>query len=102
MEPVTDQAARDHQVSHIKQQVDGCQDGHSQSLVPVAHVSSELISAGRITGSLGLALAILWNSAFKWVYLSFSPLLFAFLLFTAICKASSDSHFLFCNSFSWG
>ena len=47
-------------------------------------------------------LAILWNSAFKWEYLSFSPLLFAFLLFTAICKASSDSHFAFCISFSWG
>ena len=27
-------------------------------------------------------LAILWNSAFKWKYLSFSPLLFASLLFT--------------------
>jgi len=40
-------------------------------------------------------LAILWNSAFKWVYLSFSPLLFASLPFTAICKASSDSHFAF-------
>ena len=38
-------------------------------------------------------LAILWNFAFKWAYLSFSPLLFASLLFTAICKASSDSHF---------
>ena len=37
-------------------------------------------------------LAILWNSAFKWIYLSFSPLLFASLLFSAICKASSDSH----------
>ena len=40
-------------------------------------------------------LAILWNSAFKCVYLSFSPLLFTSLLFTAICKASSDSHFAF-------
>ena len=39
---------------------------------------------------------------FKWVYLSFSPLLFIFLFFTAICKASSDSHLLFCISFSWG
>ena len=29
-------------------------------------------------------LAILWNSAFKWVYLSFSFLLFASLLFSAI------------------
>ena len=35
-------------------------------------------------------LAILWNSAFKWVYLCFSPLPFVSLLFTAICKASSD------------
>ena len=40
-------------------------------------------------------LAILWNSAFKWVYLSFSPLLFTFLLLTAICKASPDSYFAF-------
>jgi len=36
-------------------------------------------------------LAILWNSAFRCLYLSFSPLLFISLLFTAICKASSDS-----------
>ena len=38
-------------------------------------------------------LAILWNSAFNWVYLSLSPLLFTSLLFSAICKASSDNHF---------
>ena len=38
-------------------------------------------------------LDILWNSVFKWVYLSFSPLLFASRLFSAICKAYSDSHF---------
>ena len=38
-------------------------------------------------------LAILWNSAFKRVYLSFFPLPFTSLLFTAICKASSDNHF---------
>ena len=37
--------------------------------------------------------AILWNSAFKWVYLSFSPLHFTSLLFSAICKASLDNHF---------
>ena len=35
-------------------------------------------------------LAIVWNSAFRCLYLSFSALLFASLLFTAICKASSD------------
>ena len=47
-------------------------------------------------------LAILWNSAFKWEYLSFSPLLFASLLSTAICKASSDNHFAFLHLFSTG
>ena len=66
-------------------------------------------------------LAILWNSAFKCLYLSFSPLLFFLfffyfifklyiivlvlpnitsLLFTAICKASSDSHFALFHFFS--
>ena len=40
-------------------------------------------------------LAILWNSAFRWRYLSFSPLLFISLLFTALHKASSDSQFVF-------
>ena len=44
--------------------------------------------------------AVLWNSAFKWVYLSFSLLLFASLLFTAIGKASPDSHFAFLHFFS--
>ena len=38
-------------------------------------------------------LAILWNSAFKWVYLS---------LLTAICKASLDSHFAFLHFFFFG
>ena len=44
-------------------------------------------------------LDILWNSAFKWVYLSFPPVSFASLLFTAICKASSDNHFAFFRFF---
>ena len=45
-------------------------------------------------------LAILWNHAFRWVYLSFSSLPLASLLFSAICKASSDSKpFPFCISF---
>ena len=42
---------------------------------------------------------ILWNSAFRWVYLSFYPLLFSYLLFSAICKASSDCHFAFLHFF---
>ena len=47
-----------------------------------------------VEGFLSL-LAILWNSAFKWVYLSFSPLPLASILFSVICKASSDNHFAF-------
>ena len=47
-------------------------------------------------------LAILWNSAFRCLYLSFYPLLFASLLFTAICKASPESHFAFLHFFSIG
>ena len=47
-------------------------------------------------------LAILWNSAFKWLYLSFSPLAFTSLLFTATCKRSSDSHFAFFHLFFLG
>ena len=44
-------------------------------------------------------LAVVWNSVFKWIYLSFSPLPLAssssFFFSSAICKASSDSHFAF-------
>ena len=47
-------------------------------------------------------LAILCYSAFRWVYLSFSPLPFASLLFSAICKASPDNHFAFLHFFSLG
>ena len=47
-------------------------------------------------------LAILWNSVFRWVYLSFSPLILATLLFSAICKASSDNHFAFLLFFFLG
>ena len=46
-------------------------------------------------------LAILWYSAFKLVYISFSPLLFASLLFTAIWKGSLVI-LLFKICFSWG
>ena len=47
-------------------------------------------------------LAILWNSAFNWVYLSLSPLPFVSLLFSAICKASSDNHFTVLHCFFCG
>ena len=47
-------------------------------------------------------LAILWNSAFKWVYLFSSPLPFASLLFSAIGKASSENLFAFLYFFFLG
>ena len=47
-------------------------------------------------------LAILWNSAFRWVYLSFSPLPLDSLLFSSICKASSDNQFAFWHLFFLG
>ena len=46
-------------------------------------------------------LVILWNSAFRCVYLSFSPLPFASFLFSAICQAPQITILLFCISFSW-
>ena len=47
-------------------------------------------------------LAILWISAFKWVYLSFSPLPFMSFIFSAFCKASSESHLAFLHFFFLG
>ena len=47
-------------------------------------------------------LALLWNSAFKWVYFSFSLSPLISLLFSAICKASSDNNFAFLHFFSLG
>ena len=44
-----------------------------------------------------LLLAILWNSTFSWVYFSFSLLPFASLLFSDICKVSSDNDITFFN-----
>jgi len=47
-------------------------------------------------------LSVLWNSAFKWIYLFFFPLLFTFFLFTANYNASSDSHFALLHFFFLG
>ena len=47
-------------------------------------------------------LAILWNSASKWVYLAFSSLPFTSFIFSAICKPSSESHFAFFHLFFLG
>ena len=48
------------------------------------------------------SVCLLWiNSTFKWVYISFSPLLFASLLFTFSCKASSTAILPFWYLFLW-
>ena len=47
-------------------------------------------------------LVIFQNFAFRWVYLSFSPLSFNSLLFSAICMATSDNHFAFLHFFFLG
>ena len=47
-------------------------------------------------------LAILWNSAFKWEYLFFSPLLYTSLHFTAILRPRQTTILPFCISFPWG
>ena len=44
--------------------------------------------------------AFLWNTEFGWIYLSLLLFLFASFLSPAICKSSSDNHFLFlCDGF---
>ena len=47
-------------------------------------------------------LAVIWDSAFKWVYLSFLPLPLGLFFFSAICKASSDNCFASFHFFSLG
>ena len=47
-------------------------------------------------------IAIHWNSAFKWVYLSFPPLLLASLLSQLFVRPPQTAILLFCISFSWG
>ena len=47
-------------------------------------------------------LAILWNSTLRWIYLSFSPLPFTYLLSSDVCKASFNNHFAFLHFFFLG
>ena len=52
--------------------------------------------------SLELCIQMLISFLFSFAFCFSSPLLFASLLFTAICRASPDSHFAFLHSFSMG
>ena len=83
-----------------------CSLGISNFLVEISSLSYSIVFLyflAVITRKAVLSLlGILWNSIFKWVYLSFSPLPLVSRLFSAICKASSDNHFAFGLSFSWG
>ena len=47
-------------------------------------------------------LDFLWNSAFNWIYLSLSPLLFTSLHSSTICNTSSDNPFVFLLFFFFG
>ena len=48
-------------------------------------------------------LAMLWKSALKWVYLSFSPFLSHFFFTQLFVRVSQETIYLpFCISFSWG
>ena len=83
-----------------------CSLGISNFLEEISSLSHSMFSSIYLHWSLRKAflplLAILWNSAFRCLYLSFSPLLFTSLLFTAICKASSDNCFAFLHFFFLG
>ena len=59
LSPYRNLASPVHQVRRVNQQVDGCQEGHSQSLVPEAHVMVEPIDAAHITGPVGLSAKLL-------------------------------------------
>jgi len=90
-------------------------------IVPIFAWNAHLVSLIFLKRSLGLShcivflsffalitwkaflslLAILWSSAFRWIFLSFFLLPFS-SLFSAVCKISSDNHFTFSFSSSCG
>ena len=82
-----------------------CSLGISKFLEEISSLSHSIFSSISLHWSLRRAflslLAIRWNSALRWVYISFSPLPFT-SLFSAICKASSDNHFAFLHFFFLG
>ena len=71
------------------------QNSLKRSLVFLILFFSSISFHWSVRKALSSLLTVLWNSAFKWVYLSLTPSPSFSLLFTAICKASSSSHFAF-------
>ena len=80
--------------------------GISNFLEEISSLSILLFSSISLHCSIKKAflslLTILWNSTFSWVYLSLSPLPFASILFSAICKSSLDNLFAFLHFFFFG
>ena len=73
-----------------------------RSLVfPLLRLSSSFMYCSLKKALLSLC-AVLWKSAFSWIYLSLSPLLFTSLPSLAICKSSSDNYFAFLLFFFFG
>ena len=80
--------------------------GISNSLEKVSSLYHSIVSSISLLCSLRKAFlslrAIVWNSAFRWVCLSFSPLPFTSVVFSAILRPLQTTILPFCLSFSWG
>ena len=83
-----------------------CSLGISNFLEVISSLSHSVVFLYFFAWSLRKAflslLAILWNSAFTCVYLSFSPLLFTSLFSQLFVRPLQTAILLFCISFSWG
>ena len=73
-----------------------------RSLVFPLLLCSSIIQHCSLKKAFGSLLSILWSSAFNWMYLSLSPLLFTSLHSSATRKASSDNHFAFLLFYFFG
>ena len=71
------------------------------SSIPILLFSSIFLHWSLRNAFLSL-LDIIWNSAFRCFYLSFSPLPFTCLLFSAIVRPPQTTVLAFCISLSWG
>ena len=71
----------------------------SSPVFPILMFSSISLNCSLRKASLTL-LAVLWNSTLRWLYLPLSPLPFASVLFSGICKTSWDNYFAFGHFFS--
>ena len=79
-----------------------CSLGISQFLVFPILLFSSISLHWSLSKAFSSLHAILWNSTFKWVYLSFSHLPLASLLFSPLYKTSSDNRFAFLHFFFLG